>query len=247
MPRSARANAARPRSSTQPARSCPSRRSVRGPRRRSARSRARNVASPTNTPSTGAADCRRAAVFTTSPATIPSPDCGSAPTRDQRLTRVDPDRTWRSPPRSPTASWIARPARTARSASSSCATGAPNTAITASPMNFSTVPPKLSNTWRRVAWNGASVPRTSSTSSCSLRLVNPTRSANSTETTLRSSIRSGAIRRRRIPSRTSHPRCSRAHTPRIAPGKSGRAPRRPTSTITLRDEVRAGYAPERMS
>ena len=32
-------------------------------------------------------------------------------------------------------------ARTARSASSSCAVGAPHTAITASPMNFSTVPP----------------------------------------------------------------------------------------------------------
>src|SRR6478672_2174713 len=32
-------------------------------------------------------------------------------------------------------------ARTARSASSSCATGMPKTAITASPMNFSTVPP----------------------------------------------------------------------------------------------------------
>ena len=33
------------------------------------------------------------------------------------------------------------PARTARSASSSWATGAPQTAMTASPMNFSTVPP----------------------------------------------------------------------------------------------------------
>ena len=32
-------------------------------------------------------------------------------------------------------------ARTARSASSSFASGAPQTAITASPMNFSTVPP----------------------------------------------------------------------------------------------------------
>jgi hypothetical protein len=32
-------------------------------------------------------------------------------------------------------------ARTARSASSSVATGVPHTAITASPMNFSTVPP----------------------------------------------------------------------------------------------------------
>jgi class 3 adenylate cyclase len=38
--------------------------------------------------------------------------------------------------------------RTARSASSSCATGAPNTAITASPMNFSTVPPCRSSSPR---------------------------------------------------------------------------------------------------
>ena len=37
-----------------------------------------------------------------------------------------------------------RAARTARSASSPRATGAPKTAITASPMNFSTVPPKRS-------------------------------------------------------------------------------------------------------
>ena len=35
----------------------------------------------------------------------------------------------------------ARAVRTARSASSSCATGVPQTAMTASPMNFSTVPP----------------------------------------------------------------------------------------------------------
>jgi hypothetical protein len=36
---------------------------------------------------------------------------------------------------------ISDAARNARSASSSCAAGTPNTAITASPMNFSTVPP----------------------------------------------------------------------------------------------------------
>ena len=40
-----------------------------------------------------------------------------------------------------TASTSSSAARTARSASSSCAIGAPQTAITASPMNFSTVPP----------------------------------------------------------------------------------------------------------
>jgi hypothetical protein len=49
-------------------------------------------------------------------------------------------RTW-SFPSSAIQSRIARAARTARSGSSSCATGAPNRAITASPMNFSTVPP----------------------------------------------------------------------------------------------------------
>ena len=40
-----------------------------------------------------------------------------------------------------TASTSSSAARTARSASSSCATGAPQTAMTASPMNFSMVPP----------------------------------------------------------------------------------------------------------
>ena len=40
-----------------------------------------------------------------------------------------------------TASTSSSAARTARSASSSWAVGAPHTAITASPMNFSTVPP----------------------------------------------------------------------------------------------------------
>jgi len=38
-------------------------------------------------------------------------------------------------------STIRNPARTARSGSSSCATGAPNTPTTASPMNFSITPP----------------------------------------------------------------------------------------------------------
>ena len=45
-----------------------------------------------------------------------------------------------------TAFCMSSAARTARSASSSCARGRPKTAITASPMNFSTVPP-----WRSTA------------------------------------------------------------------------------------------------
>jgi class 3 adenylate cyclase len=43
-------------------------------------------------------------------------------------------------------------ARTARSGSSSWAAGAPKTAITASPMDFSTVPPRRSSSSRRCAW-----------------------------------------------------------------------------------------------
>ena len=51
-----------------------------------------------------------------------------------------------------TASRLQSAARTARSGSSSCATGAPKSAITASPMNFSTVPPKRSSSERKRAW-----------------------------------------------------------------------------------------------
>ena len=46
-----------------------------------------------------------------------------------------------SSPSAVTAATRSRAARTARSASSSVAVGVPQTAITASPMNFSTVPP----------------------------------------------------------------------------------------------------------
>ncbi len=50
-----------------------------------------------------------------------------------------------SSPSSTAKSRIASAARTARSGSSSCAVGAPKSAMTASPMNFSTVPPRRSS------------------------------------------------------------------------------------------------------
>ena len=89
----------------------------------------------------------RAAVLTTSPVTIPSPSSGPRASATTASPGVDADAhrqrratgSARSARRSPRGR--ARPARTARSASSSCATGAPKTAITASPTNFSTVPP----------------------------------------------------------------------------------------------------------
>ena len=83
------------------------------------------------------------AVLTTSPATIPWP---TAPTVIAASPLTTPARAARrgrpiSSPRAATAATSSTPARTARSASSSWATGAPHIAMTASPMNFSTVPP----------------------------------------------------------------------------------------------------------
>ena len=85
-------------------------------------------------------DWSRAAVLTTSPAAIPSPASGRASTVTSASPVLTPMRT-STPARPPAHSRIASAARTARSGSSSCATGAPKIAITASPMNFSTVPP----------------------------------------------------------------------------------------------------------
>jgi hypothetical protein len=142
----------------------------------------------------GAAACSRCAVLTMSPAAIGSPASG----RESRETSATPVftaiRTSSPAPSSAIQRWIASAARTARSASSSCATGAPNTAITASPMNFSTVPPYRSISLFAAAWNGRSAARTSSGSARSERAVKPTRSTKSTETTFRSSRAAGGGR-----------------------------------------------------
>ena len=89
----------------------------------------------------GATDWRREAVLTRSPATIPWPSAARVTAASPVITAprtatVEPSgvRRWL------TASSRSTAARTARSASSSRATGVPQTAITASPMNFSMVP-----------------------------------------------------------------------------------------------------------
>ena len=89
-------------------------------------------------------------------------------------------------PRAATASTSSRPARTARSASSSWVIGVPHTAMTASPMNFSTTPPWRSITVRAVSKYASISERMSSASRCSESVVNDTRSRNSTETRRRS-------------------------------------------------------------
>ena len=143
-------------------------------------------------PPAGADDCSRDAVFTTSPVTA-SPIWGPAPgatTASPVLIpwRTASDRAGSSRFSSSIADWIDRAARTARSGSSSCATGEPNTPNAASPMNLSSVPPNASISRFSRAWNGRRVAFTSSGSAWSERAVNPTRSQNRTVTILRSSI-----------------------------------------------------------
>ena len=90
------------------------------------------------------------------------------------------------------ASPISAAARTARRASSSCSTGVPKNATTASPMYFSTVPPCRSITARISSKKRVMTRRTDSGSSRSPRGVEPTTSQNRTVTVLRASPATGA-------------------------------------------------------
>ena len=81
----------------------------------------------------------------------PLAELGPRSDRDQRFTRLHSHPHVELLIQLLISSRIASAARTARSASSSRAAGAPNTAIAASPMNFSTVPPKRSSTCRSLA------------------------------------------------------------------------------------------------
>ena len=91
-----------------------------------------------------------------------------------------------SAPSSATAATRSSAARTARSASPSAAAGVPHTAITASPMNFSTTPPYRPITVRARSKYCDSSSRTASGSRASDNGVDPTTSQNSTEHTRRS-------------------------------------------------------------
>ena len=94
---------------------------------------------PTATPSTGATVCSRAAVFAASPVIASPRSSASIATITSPV--FTPTRTCRSRPSSDTRSTTRSAIRTARSGSSSNAVGAPNTAITPSPKNWSIVPP----------------------------------------------------------------------------------------------------------
>ena len=151
---------------------------------------ARKVASPITMESRGARHCIREVVLTTSPATA-SPTCGPVPketTASPVLTAMRTAMVGSLRRSSSIVRRICNAARTARTGSSSWAIGAPNTPITASPMNLSSVPPNRSRSLLTPAWKGTNVRRTSSGSARSERSVKPTRSTNRIVTTRRSSM-----------------------------------------------------------
>ena len=136
-----------------------------------------------------------AAVFITSPvASAPSPapvnasplatsmrTCSSTAKRGRRVSFN---------PRTP--SRIANAHRTARSASSSCTRGTPKTATTASPANFSTLPPNSATSACIRSKNARWTLWRSSGSSRSPSCVEPTTSQNSAVTSFRSGARTRA-------------------------------------------------------
>src|SRR2546421_720841 len=131
--------------------------------------------------SPGFADCcRRAAMLTGSAVAKVDSRPSSVTTSPDSI----PIRAWRSS--CLTLSSVARPARTARSASSSWASGTPKAAMTASPANFSTVPPCVRMQCSTSSKNRLTRRRTISGSTPAISSVESTRSANITVASLRS-------------------------------------------------------------
>src|SRR5262249_48874203 len=130
--------------------------------------------------SPGAAACwSRAAMLTASPVT--NVDSASSTTTSPAST---PTRASR--PRSRTCSSTENAARRARSASSAWVLGTPNAAITASPADFSTVPPNRSMHCDARSKYSFTRRRTISGSALTTKFVESTRSTNTTVASLRS-------------------------------------------------------------
>ena len=148
------------------------------------------VAGPTRTEPTMATDCSAAATPITSPtapySTLAPPPMGpttAGPVSMPIRTADEPVSDWDT-----TADNARNPARTARSGSSSCASGAPKIAAKPPPEIEVTVPPSRSTSAITAA---NAPPMTSRRSSGSILLASPgpVTSAKSTLTTLRSSLR----------------------------------------------------------
>ena len=187
------------------------------------------VAWPSNTSPELATCSSRAATFTVSPSANAWAVAGSPASTSPVLTPV---RNSSDTPWSRTSSVFSAvravcssaAARTARRASSSRTTGMPNTAMTASPMNFSTVPPWRSNTARvRSKYR----PMTSVRDSGSKRSpspVEPARSLNTTVTTFRTrpassssrAIAAPQLEQNRAPTGLGTPQTTQARIPALS-------------------------------
>ena len=184
-----------------------------------------------------AACSRRAATFTASPVTKPwpreeSPAITSPVFTPVRARSRTPHRASSCSFSSASAVRMSTAARTARSASSSRTVGMPKTAITASPMYFSTVPPWRSITVRislKYRWMTS---RRDSGSSSSPSAVEPVTSQNRTVTVLRA-VGGGPLDRQR--GRAGHAEAGAGGVALAA----GRAERHGRSVVT----PEAGFAP----
>ena len=147
------------------------------------------VDGPTTTWPGAASASSRLAVFTASPMAVISPP--SAPTITSPV--FTPTRIWTSTPmRSASVASVRciwSPQRTARSASSSCATGAPKMATISSPTILSTRPPYAVTSDASAAKHESTSRFTCSGSAASAIPVKPTRSPNTRVATRRSSGR----------------------------------------------------------
>jgi hypothetical protein len=176
----------------------------------------------------GSAACSiRAAALTASPVASASPGRGAVTAMTEpvlmpmRSSSATPYRSPISSFSSPSRLRMRRAARSARAGSSSCTCGTPNAAMTASPMNFSTVPPSASISARMAAKNAPMTSFSRSASSRSPRAVEPVMSANRTVTTLRSSRAAAGTRassrpqplQKRASSGFSRPQRSQVGTP----------------------------------
>ena len=132
--------------------------------------------------SPGSAICwSRAATLTASPVAKVESDSSATTSPASIPIRASSPSPW-------TESRIATAARTARSASSSCAVGIPNAAMTASPANFSTMPPCVAMHCETCSKKELTRRRTTSGSLAVTNAVEPTRSTKSTVASLRSTL-----------------------------------------------------------
>ena len=146
------------------------------------------VVEPTSTSSGAAACCSRAPMFTSPPITIPrsaAVPTATNPVLMPACTCIGVGRP-SSRPSCGARFTTESAARIARTASSSCDVGTPNTASTASPMNDSARPRSHSTSSVTMPWNAASTSRNRSGSNWLASFVEPTRSTKTTVTSRRS-------------------------------------------------------------